>query len=279
MQTNDQIWFEKVEPMLQAKANLITKTIASLKKKLKKAPAGRLRISKSRNQMQWYHVKGIEGENGSYIPVKKIALASALAQKDYNGKALAKLQQQLSIIQEFLARYDSECLNALYESLQAARQELVEPIFDSNVSFAKRWLSMDYERKQLAEDIPEIRTLLGERVRSKSEAIIADTLFRLGVPYKYECAMEVCEKQGKKQRKIKLFPDFTCLNVRLRKQYIWEHFGMMGDSEYGAQVVWKINCFESNGIFFGENLIVSLESAEIPLDATRVERLARHFLL
>ena len=59
----------------------------------------------------------------------------------------------------------------------------MEPVWDQ---ILQAWLSEKYEGKQFREGEPVILTDRGERVRSKSEKIIADYLFRKGIPYKYE---------------------------------------------------------------------------------------------
>ena len=71
-------------------------------------------------------------------------------------------------------------------------------------------------------------TLRGERVRSKSEAMIADTLYRLKIPYKYECPLTIRRKTGTSRNTKTIYPDFTCLNVRLRQEFVWEHFNRYG---------------------------------------------------
>ena len=60
------------------------------------------------------------------------------------------------------------------------------------------------------EDNTEYYTYKGERVRSKSEMIIANELFRNNIPYKYELPIEL-ENWNKK---VTIYPDFTVLNKR-----------------------------------------------------------------
>ena len=51
----------------------------------------------------------------------------------------------------------------------------------------------------------EYYTIKGERVRSKSEKIIADELYRYQIPYKYEFPLTLATHN----RNIQLYPDFT----------------------------------------------------------------------
>ena len=75
------------------------------------------------------------------------------------------------------------------------------------------------------------------------------------------------------------FPDFTCLNLRTREEYLWEHFGMMDDPEYALNAMGKLDVYEKNGIFLGKRLIVSRETVENPLNVKRIQNLAEEYLL
>lgn len=266
-------------PSLQTVVDQLQSWISAKEKSLKKAPSGRLRISRRKNQMQWFHVAKGTTEHGKYIPVKDVARAKALAQKEYDQKALPEMKRQLLTIERFMKKIASCNLEKMYVDLHEGRRKLVVPVWMPEDIYVTQWISTAYEGKKFDEEIPEIRTLRGERVRSKSEAMIADTLYRLKIPYKYECPLTIKGNAKNSQKSMKIYPDFTCLNVRLRHEFIWEHFGMMDVAEYSSQVAWKINCFEANGFFLGRNLIISMESSEVPLDATRVERIVKQYLL
>ena len=113
---------------------------------------------------------------------------------------------------------------------------------------------------------------MNERVRSKSEILIANALGRHNVPYKYECPI-VLKGMGK------IHPDFTALNVKRRKIYYWEHLGKLDDPDYARKNVFRINTYEKNGIFHGENLITTWETSTLPLDVKLVDELINHYLL
>lgn len=54
-----------------------------------------------------------------------------------------------------------------------------------------------------------------------------------------------------------MYPDFTFLSKRTRKEIYWEHEGRMDDSEYAKTAIKKIKTYEDNGIYLGENLILT----------------------
>ena len=109
----------------------------------------------------------------------------------------------------------------------------------------------------------EYYTIKGERVRSKSEKIIADELFRKGIPYKYEMPVNVLDFRG---REIIIYPDFTVLNKQTGKRWIIEHFGLMDSPEYYDKAMLKLDTYERNGYYLGVNLLIFHETDRAPLN-------------
>ena len=77
---------------------------------------------------------------------------------------------------------------------------------------------------------------------------------------------------------ITVYPDFLCLNLRTRQEFIWEHFGLMDDPEYSEKFVQKIHTYGENGILPGKNLIFTTETEKEQLDTRNVEDLIKIFL-
>lgn len=74
-------------------------------------------------------------------------------------------------------------------------------------------------------------------------------------------------------------PDFLCLNVRTRKEIVWEHFGLMDELDYVGGFVLKMRTYSKNGFIMGDNLIFTMENKKMPLLLHDVERLAKTHLL
>ena len=136
----------------------------------------------------------------------------------------------------------------------------------------KEWESEIFSPMPFEEDASEIYTKKGERVRSKTERMIANTLYEHGIPYKYECPII-------RNGKVISRPDFTVLNVRRRKQYYWEHFGMMDDMNYANGFVKKLATYAKNDIYLGENLISSYETSSITINEKDVETIIEKYLV
>lgn len=125
------------------------------------------------------------------------------------------------------------------------------------------------------DDRTEFYTILGERVRSKSEKIIADELYRYNIPYRYEMPLEL-EDWGKT---VIRRPDFTVISRSSGKKYIYEHFGMMDDPDYVERNMRKLDLYEKNGYILGKNLIVTHETSRSPLNVGVVDSYIEHFFV
>lgn len=266
---------DEIQKLLNHKCDEWSALTIQKEKTLSCAPVGRLRMSRNANKMQCFHVTEKTSLHGKYIPVGKSKLAKGLAQKEYDKKVLKEIWLQLKAAQKFANVYSPERIDAVYTSLSPERRSLVTPVRLPDADYVALWQGEKYLGKPFTEENPGLQTCHGELVRSKSELIIADSLYRLGVPYKYECPVDISTKKGK----IRVFPDFTCLNVRLRKEIIWEHFGKMDDAEYSSKVTLKMNSFLLNNFMMGDNLIFSMESDCCAFDAKKAELLIKKFLL
>lgn len=270
---------DPVIPAVNARIVELTNAIRQKTLEIKKAPAGRLRLSVRGKGLRCYCMTQKGDVTGTYISQKHRSLAFALAQKMYDDEVLAKLRSLKSFLEGVEAKYKSLSLDSLYEGLSEPRQRMVQPVRLPDEAFAERWLSEQYEGKDFAEDVQELRTASGVRVRSKSEVIIAETLERLDIPYRYEFPHELQRKKGRSCSMVTFYPDFTCLNRRTHREYIWEHFGLMDEAEYVSGCLQKQEIYEANGFFVGENLIFTMESKSMPLNPSRVDFLARKYLL
>ena len=138
--------------------------------------------------------------------------------------------------------------------------------------YAQRWQSMPYRGKLSEEEQTGLFTDKGEKVRSKSEMIIANLLAKDGVPYRYECPLEL-KGMGV------IYPDFTVLNIRLRKVFYWEHQGMMDDENYATKAIRREAAYQRNGFYPGDNLILTSETRKNPIDINQIRGIIKHYLL
>lgn len=262
------------EALIRKKEEL-QKIIAQLSvdTKPQNTPEGKLRISHSHNHPQYYLCKG-EGKEktvGTYIRKENINIAATIAQNEYKQKLLSEARKELSSINRMLRIHIPERLEYVYEKLHSSRQLIVKPGIMSDERYIEQWLEVKYEGKEFWENTPEIYTEKGERVRSKSEKIIADMLNRYHIPYRYEYPVNL---KGIGM----VHPDFTILDVRERKEIYLEHFGMMDDLEYNRKAILKVEAYQRNGYILGDKLLVTFETSKYPIDTRTLHRIIKKYV-
>ena len=93
--------------------------------------------------------------------------------------------------------------------------------------------------------------------------------------YKYERPLEVIIA-GHTQT---THPDFTIINIHTGKITYWEHAGRMVDAQYADDFVRKMNTYTENGLFQGNDVIVTYESMNCPLNIHNVKIIVKKLLM
>lgn len=262
---------EDLKSILKRREKELLQIKKEKEKSLKNAPEGSLRICSHGKKPQFYKRTDPKDCNGVYIPEKDFRIAQKLAQKDYDRKVLNAVDKELHAIWKYEAACPDKTAEEIYEGLHKERQNIIMPIREPEEQYVKNWQDVEYEGKSFYGGISELYTAKGERVRSKSEVIIADLLNREGVPYRYEYPVYL-ESYGT------VYPDFTVLNVRTRKELYWEHFGMMDEPDYAENALQKIITYVQNGFVQGEHLIFTYETSLKPLNQKQILPLIQQFL-
>lgn len=260
-------FFEK----LLTKKTSLEKLIDIVKKDLERAPEGNLRIVKTDSRTQYYLITSEHDTNGKYLPKSQEELAKKIAQRDYNKKVLAELEKEYTFVERMIKSYKKDAVLSVYENLSEGRRELVTPVIPTAGQFVKEWQQMSYQKNSASQNA-QIVTESGISVRSKSEELIANSLFKEGIPFRYEFPVQL-----ESINQI-FYPNFYCLNVRTHEEFVWEHFSIMDDPDYSDAVVKKICIYNANGFIQGKNLITTFETINTPLDAQTVNTLIENFL-
>ena len=247
----------------------LNKMIKDAERRLEKAPDGFGRLQKHGRGYQFYHRTNPEDKSGKYLPVSQRKKGIALIQKRYDQQILTAANKQLLAIDCFLKKYNPEVFKSIYSDLSEGRKQYVLPVDVSDQEFIRRWESLEFEHKPFDEGTVEHYTSKGERVRSKSEVMIADALAQAGIPYRYECPLELGN--------VKVHPDFTLLRIGDREEIFWEHLGKMDDAEYSSSALQRIRLFEMHGIYPGVNLIMTMEMKEQPINLVVINRMIRTY--
>ncbi len=267
---------DRLEACLDERIGFLKSIIEKKRKELKQAPPGTLRISKGKKKnlprVQYYHRTSKEENNGTYLKKEQEALIRALAQKDYNEKVLYQAENEFRILIRMKTQADKYCPESVAEVISEARRELISPIWLSDQEMINDWQSFQYQPKEMRDDFAEFYTERGERVRSKSEVIIANLLNSMSIPYRYECPLKLSNG-------IIIHPDFTVLHVNEGKTMFLEHLGMMDDISYNERAIERISLYESDGYYLGESLIITYETRRKPINIRHLQAKFQHVFI
>ena len=267
---------------LQKRKVQLEASIAIANKKIEKLPEGKLRISYCRGNPQYYKIIDSADTHGKYIKKSDFKIAQELAQKDYLKKIIDVAQEELKIVKRAIGagtnfpktKEDNQGIitpEAVYDSLKKERKILVSPLLISDDEYARRWSEEQFRISTYKPEEKIYTTRRDEMVRSKSEMVIADMYFEIGVPYRYECELRL--KSG-----VIKYPDFTLLNKRTREVIYHEHLGRMDDEKYRKKNLRKIEEYRRNGIFVGKNLILTFEEDGCPFNIREFEKSIREII-
>ena len=196
--------------------------------------------------------------------------------------ALQEYREKLNPLLEKAIRHLKEALNSLehlneaYTRMHEGKQVLFEPDVVPVEKRIREFRNVTYERMGFAEnDKTEYYTHRGERVRSKSEKIIADELYRQGIPYHYEMPLPLRVDGQMKE----FHPDFTVMNITTGEVKYIEHLGMMDNSGYYNNVLMKLDAYERNGLLIGRDILLLHESVYRPLNTRIIADYISEFLM
>lgn len=263
---------------LQTEIDELNNAIEWAQQNLKRAPKGTLLIDTIKGKERYYYRTEPTQKKGIYLGKGNEEQIRALAQKDYETRLLRAAQEAKAALDKVWGQgkastaLGSSVLLTVYDNLPEARKALVEPYALSDDDYAQRWQQEEYVGNTHPMGSYSLFTHKGERVRSKSEVLIADALEAKGVPYKYEHSLNLGGYDS-------VYPDFTVLNKHTRAEYYWEHFGGMDDPDYREGMVHKLNRYALAGIMPGDKLLATWETAETPLDTRVVQAVINKFLL
>ena len=172
---------------INSRIDYLDKMILAIERKLPLFPEGRLRISFRRTTSYYYLDK--PDKTTCILSKDDTELIKSLAQRSYLEKVLRAARDEKASLVTCSMRLPKIQAESVYDTLPDNRKTLVKSVVQSAQDAAGEWLAIPYAPKEFNDKTPFFFTMKGERVRSKSEQLIADHLAAKGIPYKYECPL------------------------------------------------------------------------------------------
>ncbi|MCQ2517483.1 MAG: hypothetical protein MJ119_01870 [Lachnospiraceae bacterium] len=254
---------------LQKRYQEVNRILLSKEEEMKKTSDGTIRMSRRGPRQTQFYLK--KNEKYTYVSIKDEKTIRKYLQKLYDEKIVSLLKTEKDALEKFEKTTNSIVneLRNIYSNFPDDVKKYLSPIDIPDEEYAKNWNSMPYEGKPVSDTVSIYFTDKGERVRSKSELNIANALYKNNIPYKYECPLIL--KGG-----LVIYPDFTVLDVKRRRTIYWEHRGMMDDRDYSRHSVTRIKDYMRNGIYIGDNLIITEETSQVPLGTDEIKNMISH---
>ncbi len=242
------------------KSKDLEKQIESAKKQLTKCPAGKLVCAKNGNGIKWYNCSAAKPV---YIYKKDRHFAEQLAKRKYLELQIKELKKEKHAMDLFLKHSTKDIYKHRELLYLPGYEELLSPYFQSTSQNIKNWIDTPYDTNPFHPENLIHNIGFGQKVRSKSEMMIARILTEKGIPFRYECALHLGHNT--------YYPDFTLLRPSDEKILYWEHFGLMDVPEYRQNAYAKLKIYNEYGIYQDIDLITTFETQFHSLDYDNIE--------
>ncbi len=261
-----------VNPFLAERIAYLEQNISDMRQFLKSAPAGNLVCRAAKNDTFRYY-RNIN-EKQTYISMSENEDAKLLAFKKMYGKALASAEKELKVLLKLSDQYglferdiadffinNPGCDKLINDNRHQENTELAEKV--------RIWQSEAYRKNPLYPEYLMHDTLKGEKVRSKSEASIADVLYLCRIPYRYECELIIGNEI--------FYPDFMIMDPETGIIFIWEHFGLIEMERYLNRTANKMKTYTGAGFFPNKNFIITSEDSDHPFTGSQAAEIVSKY--
>lgn len=248
---------------------------------LEKFPEGSLCRKRVKGATYHYHYtysardyrKSKRPERQRYLPDSANGLKADLAQKAFALRAVKLLERNIAAAESFLAEYKPFSPTDIWNALPCVAGLAAPFISTGNEADQDilQWLQTPPAREAPYPENLIYFAASGQKMRSKSETLIASILESHAVPFRYEADLALGSRT--------IFPDFTIMRRSDRRVFYWEHFGMMDDEGYRKAAADKLAHYSAYEIQPFEQLITTYESKSQPFDTTHIDRIVRTLLV
>lgn len=206
-----------------------------------------------------------------YIKKKDMDYVYELKYRRVLEEAIQTMEHNLTIQEKFLNKYKPYDPLSCQNRVGKAYQDAPELLHQHQGKHQKR---ESYQNNFYREELIH-KTSFGMLFRSKSEALIAELLYKAGIPFYYEARLVLYDEWGEKHF---YYPDFT-IELPDGRIIYWEHFGRMDSSDYRDKNYQKLSVYHYNNIFPPNNLIITMESRKGGIDVNAIQHIINHQLL
>ena len=229
-------------------------------------PDGHLNIKNGRNGLIYQHSMTHEGKR-----------TRVTIDPDWEGagKLIRELANK-SVIQHSkpILQSNITCLRKALDVIQPVvlddkpyYQYAAPALFMNGIASPEAWAVREYPPDPRYQKYLQFETKKGHLVRSKSESMIANTIFEYPLLYVYEYPLFL--ESGMYR------PDFLIIRPSDLALVIWEHFGALDRPGYEGNALKKIQDYQEAGFRLGDTFYYTYETKEDPLTYGKINAVIR----
>ena len=272
---------------LESQLSGLRRQIQNLTDELEHYPAGGLYLKQIKGYFYFYRTFLRQSAKDNrptqqYLSEKRpqdAEIIALLARKSFVQRKLTILLANEAAVAACLEAYTAHDYDAIRRHLPPACRYYLEKnphglnangrlvLYSDKDAEIRDWLAAPYEKNPRYPQNLIHTTVTGEKVRSKSEAIILEKLWQYGIPYRYEAALRL---DG-----ITYYPDFTILHPVTKELWYLEHFGLLSNEGYAFHSNQKLFHYEKKGITLWNNLLLTYDKPDGSLDICAIDRMLR----
>ncbi len=244
---------------------------AECEKELEHLPKGKMTSAKINGKLYYYQK---QGNRKIYLGKQANESVQELQKRFFLEQVVVELGKNISLIEDFLSTYKELDILALKAGLPRAYQSVdVKNIGCLGRMEEEAFLQFNrsYERCQNHPEHLRHVTANGEKVRSKSEVLLANMMYERGIPYHYEEKLVLPERE--------VYPDFTIFVRSERRVKYLEHCGMIYNDDYFQTFAWKLKTYLSNGFIPWRDVFFTFDEQDGSIDTFTISHLLESYFL
>lgn len=233
-------------------------------------PNDNTELARLKSKGHWYYYQSRKEDGKRKLTYLGNALAEAVKwyfSRQYRRSLAKILKKNIQILERCIDNYTEVTPEEVYRKMPKPYSELPkEPYLDARFEEIKRWANKDYMKNP--REMPKNYSVAkdGTKVRSKGECIWYNELLNTGIPFRYDCVIELIDEKGEIVQKC---PDFMiwCYDGTF---LIIEHLGKLDSIKYSLDFGEKLHCYHGEDFIPGYNLVITSDDKNGGTDSTKM---------
>ena len=222
------------------------------------------------------YYKVIDKQHGeveiTYVGANANQAVKSIQKRRFLMDSIARMEHNIKAMNRLCADYFSIEPIDVRNKMPIAYRFIDDDCFDlSGAINVEKWGKTGQSSPNLYPEDLKHTDICGEKMRSKSEVLIANALAARGIKYQYERKISISGNT--------LVPDFVVLSEKKNKEIYWEHFGMLSDEAYFLGFTRKLKMYYSGEILPNRDLVMTFDDYDGSIDAETIEAAIETYII